>query len=56
LTGNGATPLFGTNSTVQIDVTGGNLVTYANLALTFTGDATKHFGDQPIAGVVRRWR
>jgi len=52
LTGNGATPLFGTNSTLQADVTGGNLVMYSNIALTFTGDAAKHFGSEPLAGVV----
>jgi len=52
LTGNGATPPFGTNSTLQLDVTGGNLVMYSNIALTFGGDAAKHFGSEPLAGVV----
>jgi hypothetical protein len=52
LTGNGATPPFGTNSTLQVDVTGGNLVMYSNIALTFGGDAAKHFGSEPLAGVV----
>ncbi len=56
LTGNGATPPFGTNNGLQVDVTGGDLVTYANIALTFSGDAIKHFGDQPISGAVRGWR
>jgi hypothetical protein len=53
LTGNGATPPFGTSSTAQVDVTGGDLVTYSNIALTFGGDAAKHFGTNPIAGVVK---
>jgi hypothetical protein len=52
LTGNGATPPFGTSSTVQLDVTGGDLVTYSNITLTFGGDAVKHFGPGPLAGVV----
>ena len=52
LTGNGATPLFGTNSTLQVDITGGNLVMYSNIALTFGGDAAAHFGSNPLAGVV----
>jgi len=52
VTGNGATPPFGTNSTLQVDVTGAELVMYSNIALTFGGDAAKHFGGNPIAGVV----
>ena len=56
LTGNGATPPFGTNSTLQMDVTGGNLVMYSNIALTFGGDAAKHFGSEPLAGVVSAMR
>jgi hypothetical protein len=55
-TGNGAYPApCGPNSTLQIDITGGNSVAYSNIQLTFTGDATKHFGTQPINGVVRRF-
>jgi hypothetical protein len=56
VTGNGGVAPFGVNNTAQIDITGGTLVTYSNLALTFSGDAIKHFGDQPIAGAVRRWK
>jgi len=56
VTGNGGVAPFGTNNTVQIDVTGGAVVRFSNLALTFGGDATKHFGDQPIAGAVRQWK
>ena len=52
VTGNGSTPPFGTNSTITIDITGGNLVTYSNIAVTFGGDAAKHFGINPLAGVV----
>jgi hypothetical protein len=55
ITGNGATAPFETDpptSTLQIDVTGGNLVGFSNVALTFGGAAVKHFGSNPIAGVV----
>jgi hypothetical protein len=52
VTGNGGTPPFGTSSTLQVDVTGAELVTYSNIALTFGGDALNHFGGNPIAGVV----
>jgi hypothetical protein len=55
VTGNGGVAPFGTNNSLQIDVTGGTIVTYSNLALTFGGDAIKHFGSAPVAGVVRRW-
>ena len=39
-------------STLQIDVTGGSIVTLSNITLTFGGAAVKHFGANPIAGVV----
>ena len=55
ITGNGSTASFETTpptSTLQIDVTGGNLVAFSNVALTFGGAAAKHFGSNPIAGVV----
>jgi hypothetical protein len=56
VTGNGAFPApFGPNSALQIDITGGNTIVYSNIQLTFTGDAVKHFGSQPINGVVRRF-
>ncbi len=57
ITGNGATASFETvppTSTLQIDITGGNLVDFSNIALTFGGAAVKHFGSNPIAGVVSR--
>jgi hypothetical protein len=54
-TANGAFPApFGPSSSLQIDITGGNTIAFSNIQLTFTGDATKHFGSQPINGVVRR--
>lgn len=40
-------------STLQIDITGGDLVPYSNVTLTFGGNAVKHFGSNPIAGVVK---
>jgi hypothetical protein len=51
LTGNGAAPLFGTSSTVQVDITGGALVSSSNIALSFGGDAVMHFGSNPLSGV-----
>ena len=55
ITGNGSTAPFETappTSTVQIDITGGNLVAFSNVTLTFGGAAVKHFGSNPLAGVV----
>jgi hypothetical protein len=53
-------PPFGPNSTLQIDVTGGNQVEFANIQVTFinnadgtASDGSKHFGMQPINGVVK---
>jgi hypothetical protein len=57
ITGNGVfPPPFGGSSSVQIDITGGNGVTYSNIQMTFSGDAPAHFGAQPINGVVRSAR
>lgn len=53
VTGSGNPAPFGPDSTLQIDVTGGSLVTYSNIKLTFGGDAAAHFGTQPLNGVVR---
>jgi hypothetical protein len=53
ITANGATPPFGTVSTLTIDITGGSIVTFSNLKVTFGGDAETHFGPNPINGVVR---
>lgn len=55
ITGNGAIAPFEPNpptSTLQIDVTGGSIVTLSNITLTFGGAAATHFGTNPIAGVV----
>jgi hypothetical protein len=56
ITGNGAPPTFEKTvpptSTLQIDITGGSLVTFSNVTLTFGGAAVGHFGPNPIAGVV----
>ena len=57
ITGNGNyPPPFGGSSTLQIDIVGGNSVTYSNIKLTFGGDAAGHFGSQVVNGVVRRVR
>jgi hypothetical protein len=54
ITANGTyPPPFGPSSTMQIDITGGNSVTFSNIQLTFLGEATAHFGSQPINGVVQ---
>lgn len=52
VTGNGNVPPFGTSSSLQVDVTGGSIVTYSNVALTFSGDAAGHFGTSPLHGAV----
>lgn len=58
VTGNGAyPPPFGVPSFIQIDITGvtgapGD-VAFSNIAVTFSGSATKHFGMTAINGVVR---
>jgi hypothetical protein len=54
ITGNGSTAPFGSSSTVQVDVTGGDLVSPSNIKLTFGGDAVAHFGSQAFSGVVVR--
>jgi hypothetical protein len=44
--------LQGTN--LVIDVTGGTLVPYSNITLTFENGAATHFGPNPLSGVVRK--
>jgi hypothetical protein len=57
ITANGnSPPPFGANSALQIDITGGNTVTFSNIKITFLGDAANHFGNNPINGVVRSVR
>jgi hypothetical protein len=41
-------------SGVVIDITGGSDVAYSNITLTFASPGSKHFGDEPLAGFVRR--
>ncbi len=53
ITGNGNyPPPFGGNSTLQIDVIGGNSLALSNIKVTFGGDAATHFGTQAVNGVV----
>lgn len=65
ITGNGgAPPDFDPYANVTIDVTGGSLVKYSNLKLTFgaspsnppahNASAVDHFGSFPLNGVVKR--
>jgi hypothetical protein len=57
ITANGnVPPPFGGNSSLQIDIVGGNTVTYSNIRVTFMGDAQNHFGGNPMNGVVRSVR
>lgn len=57
ITGNGNfPPPFGGNSTLQIDIVGGNTVAYSNIKVAFVGDAQSHFGVAPMNGVVRSVR
>jgi hypothetical protein len=37
---------------IQVDITGGNLVRFSNVKLTFLGAAIEHFGPQPYEGLV----
>jgi hypothetical protein len=37
---------------IQIDITGGQLIQYSNIKLTFLGSAVEHFGPQPYDGIV----
>jgi hypothetical protein len=51
ITSNGNLAGF-SGSPVDVEVTGGNTVTYSNITVTFAGGAIAHFGDQPLHGVV----
>lgn len=51
ITGNGSVAPY-SNSTVRVDITGGNLIRYSNIKLTFFGAAVGHFGPQPYDGLV----
>lgn len=50
----GPAPAAIQGSTVVIDVTGGTLVKFSNITLTFQDGAANHFGSEPLHGVVRR--
>lgn len=54
-TGNGGPAPFEAKgaSTLQVCITGGSQVQFANITLVYTGPATTHFGPQPIHGVVQ---
>lgn len=57
ITANGKNPPpFGANSTLHIDITGSNTVTFSNIQVTFGGDAAGHFGSQAVNGVVRNFK
>ena len=51
ITTNGSVAPF-SDSPVQIDITGGQLIHYSNIKLTFLGSAVGHFGPQPYDGIV----
>jgi hypothetical protein len=50
----GPAPAAIQGSTLVIDITGGTLVTFSNISLTFEDGATSHFGLAPLHGVVRK--
>jgi hypothetical protein len=39
-------------STMVVEITGGDLVQYSNVSITFAGQAAGHFGGAPLDGVV----
>jgi hypothetical protein len=50
----GPAPAAIQGSSLVIDVTGGTLVEFSNITLTFEDGAIGHFGSDPIHGVVRK--
>jgi len=50
----GPAPAAIQGSSLVIDVTGGTLVEFSNITLTFKDGAVNHFGGQPLHGVVRK--
>jgi hypothetical protein len=50
----GTAPMSIQGSSLVIDITGGSLVEFSNLALTFQDGAAGHFGTAPLHGVVRK--
>jgi hypothetical protein len=51
ITANGSVAPY-SNAPVEVEITGGNLVPFSNMKLTFLGIAIDHFGSQPYDGVV----
>ena len=51
ITANGSVAPY-SNSTVRVDITGGSLLRYSNVKLTFFEHAIGHFGPQPYEGIV----
>jgi hypothetical protein len=50
----GPAPAAIQGSTLVIDITGGTLVTFSNITLTFQDGAASHFGSAALNGVVRK--
>lgn len=59
LTANGKTPpnppFSSASVPITIDITGGDLVPFSNMALSLGGDAVAHFGSKPLLGVVNNF-
>ena len=51
ITANGSVAPY-SGSTVRVDITGGSLLRFSNIKLTFYGAAIEHFGPQPYDGLV----
>lgn len=51
ITANGSVAPY-SDAPVEVEITGGNLVRFSNMKLTFLGIAIGHFGSQPYDGVV----
>jgi hypothetical protein len=51
ITANGSVAPY-SSSTVRVDITGGGLLRFSNIKLTFFGAAIEHFGPQPYDGLV----
>lgn len=51
ITTNGAVAPY-SGSSVQVDITGGGLIRFSNVKLTFLGAAIDHFGPQAYDGIV----
>jgi hypothetical protein len=51
ITANGGVAPY-SGAPIQVDITGGNLLRFSNVKLTFFGAAIDHFGPQPYEGLV----